>query len=630
MVVMSSPVTPLPLTVTVLAALWVGPGRSQPPEPGCDNGKLSLDRDLPADAVHWDCSVFTWPEATQRLPSIDTVYDPEPARQICMDKSIYYNHTIPNSGAYRPVMAESGEYLYCPPQRWLNNLHHGVIVLLYHPCAPVHERLYLSVLARSCLPEYIITSHPQLSKHMPIALVSWGHTLELSTVASLDVCDWLEIQKKTRGRTTGSVSQSRKYNLLLTWQVKQHQQQHTHPEEHSTKTKESVRQCCEHTISSLLKGATEAQPESSRTKEIKNRLKRAAVQETQEKVKGDSKRDNTTQALSFLIKQTDRNILRPTQGVQNSNSTPGPSAGSPPLNRPLSDPSGPKEPSPQSKIQNLNQGFTSRPTAPSTRSTLKSDSIGFEATQPSSKHINPRKPKPSAGTDVFADAVNSEPNNTASPKTLSSRDEGIDSAKHNMKEKNYRKDEITNGGMKDDKIVDIKERELKQKKTYSDTESQHKSKNTSFDSDSKSQSESQAQPQQHPNSKSDQYLPNTQDCDGCKAGEYCECTKDTGSRPQAAVVNKGFPRTPRTDEAVWAAAALGFLLVLLTLSVLHTRLYRNWRTMPSLYWHDPQQDYDSVADVIHRRLRIAKRRRKRGKRQECVLLPSSSSSDERL
>lgn len=27
------------------------------------------------------------------------------------------------SGAYRPVMAESGEYVYCPPQRWLNNLH---------------------------------------------------------------------------------------------------------------------------------------------------------------------------------------------------------------------------------------------------------------------------------------------------------------------------------------------------------------------------------------------------------------------------------------------------------------------------------------------------------------------------
>ena len=27
------------------------------------------------------------------------------------------------SGPYRPVGAESGEYLYCPAERWLNNLH---------------------------------------------------------------------------------------------------------------------------------------------------------------------------------------------------------------------------------------------------------------------------------------------------------------------------------------------------------------------------------------------------------------------------------------------------------------------------------------------------------------------------
>lgn len=65
-----------------------------------------------------------------------------------------------------------------------------------------------------------------------------------------------------------------------------------------------------------------------------------------------------------------------------------------------------------------------------------------------------------------------------------------------------------------------------------------------------------------------------------------------GDRGSAAV--ERLP-TPRTDEAVWAAAALGFLLVLLTLSVLHTRLYRHWRTSPSLYWHHSTQDYDSVA-----------------------------------
>lgn len=35
------------------------------------------------------------------------------------------------SGAYRPVRAESGEYLYCPPQRWLNNVHVSYSSCLY-------------------------------------------------------------------------------------------------------------------------------------------------------------------------------------------------------------------------------------------------------------------------------------------------------------------------------------------------------------------------------------------------------------------------------------------------------------------------------------------------------------------
>ncbi|XP_074497518.1 uncharacterized protein tp53i13 isoform X2 [Sebastes fasciatus] len=367
--------TSQPLTVTVLAALWVSLGRCGVPEIRgpllCDNGKLSLEGDLPAEGAFWYCPGFMRPEFTQRRPSIDTVYDPVPATQICMDRSIFYNHTIPNSGAYRPVRAERGEYLYCPPQRWLNNLHHGATVLLYHPCAPLHDRLLLSELARSCLPDYVITSHLQLSKHMPLALVSWGHTLELSTISSSDICGWLETTASTRNKLIG-VSQSEKYNLLLTWSA---EQQDGQPEGHShLEIKESLRQCCEQTISSLLNGAMETE-------------------------------------------------LEP-----------------------------------------------------------------------------------------------------------------------NMKNEIWRKEEEEGSG--------------------------------------------------------------------------------------AAVMNKGFPSTPRTDEAMWAAAALGFLLILLAVSVLHTRLYRHWRTMPSLYWHNPQQDYDSVADVIRRRLRISNKRRKRGRRQECALLPSSSSSDE--
>nr|XP_020441687.1 tumor protein p53-inducible protein 13 [Monopterus albus] len=632
---MPSQTTSPPLTVTVLA-LGVFLGRcavSESPEPGCDSGKLSLDRDLPADAIYWNCPVSAWPEPTQRLPSIDTVYDPAPARQICMDKPISYNHTIPNSGAYRPVMAESGEYLFCPPQRWLNNLHHGVPVLLYHPCAPLQEHLSLSVLARSCLPDYIITSHPQLSKHMPIAAVSWGHTLELATVASLDICGWLETKTTTR-KEPGGVSQSRKYNLLLTWPAEQHRQQH--PEKHSTKIKESLRRCCEETISSLLNGAMEAELSSSMKKESlkntkgkgTNRQIRAAIRETQENVKYENKIANTTHASGFLSNNTNTGL------VQNL-STLGPSADLPPGNRALSD-----SPS-QSKVHSLNQALTPRTTTlPALGSGASETQKGRlmlqkAAEQPSPKHTNPRNPNPSAGVYALAAAVDIEHNGTSRPRALalSSRDEGSakqkekDSSKHNLKEndsqeRNLDKDITPDGGMRSNAVIEVKQREVEQKQTHSN--------NTGFDSVSKSQSESPPQSQHHSNSKLVHYLPNTHDCDGCKAGEHCECSKDTGAETRAAAVKNGLPRTPRSDEAVWAAAALGFLLVLLTLSVLHTRLYRHWRTTPSFYWHDPRQDYDSVADVIRRRLRIAKKRRKRGRRQECVLLPSSSSSDECL
>lgn len=45
--------------------------------------------------------------------------------------------------------------------------------------------------------------------------MSWGRTLELSTLASPDACDWLEATTSARTTSAGA-SGSRKYNLLLT------------------------------------------------------------------------------------------------------------------------------------------------------------------------------------------------------------------------------------------------------------------------------------------------------------------------------------------------------------------------------------------------------------------------------
>lgn len=353
--------------------------------------------------------------------------------------------------------------------------------------------------------------------------------------------------------------------------------------------------------------------------EGKHRRIRAAIREKQKNV---NERENTiTQVSSVLSNQNNsrtgdvQNYNR-TGDVQNYNSTLRPSADSLPGNGTLSDPPGPRETLSQSKIQNINQGLTPKPTthlgSSMSETTLRTHSSRFgalesqksrqtAAQQPSPKHTDLRNPNPSAGLDVLADGVISEHNRTVRPAAPSSRDEGTKSAvKYSMKEndskeKHSDRDSTADGTMKDNEVVDVKERELEHKKKHSDAHSHHKSEKTGFDSVPKSQPESPPLPRQHLNPQPASYLLNSHDCDGCKDGEHCECNKEPGAEARAAVVNQGLPRTPRTDEAVWAAAALGFLLVLLTLSVLHTRLYRYWRTTPSLYWHDPQQDYDSVA-----------------------------------
>ncbi|XP_028321064.1 tumor protein p53-inducible protein 13 [Gouania willdenowi] len=487
------------LTVAVVTGLWVTVGRCGASEAHrCDNGKHSVDMDVFKDAVHWDCAAFRWPKSPQRLQSVDSVNNPQPPMQICMDKSISYNHSIPSSGSYRPVRAESGEYLYCPPQRWLNNLHHGAAVLLYHPCAEPLQRHLLSELARSCLSHFILSPHPQLSRLRPIVLVSWGHTLELPSVASPETCRWLELHQSKHKKS--AVSPTLKYNLLLTWSAEQ--QRLSHP----IKLKESLRQCCEQAIRSALSRTKKNINEKRKTREVRT----ATINDQQKVERRGPIINNTGQVQEHEVslgsnKSEDPN-LEHLQGSAGSSSSKHSQAGQP-----------------LSSKENL------------------IDLVGHK--DQDSSHLN-----------------------KAEEKSFS-----------------------TNGKMKENQVIHVTERDLENKP-------EHQGGNPGLDS------QSESKPQQS--------------------------LRLANGSSGAPVLIKGLPRTPRNDEAVWAAAALGFLLVLLTLSVLHTRLYRQWRTMPSLYWHDTRQDYDSVADVIRRRLRITKRRRKPSRRPEVVLLPTSSSSDE--
>jgi hypothetical protein len=45
-----------------------------------------------------------------------------------------YDESPPSSGPHRPMWGRWGEYDYMPPQRYIHNLEHGGIALLYNPC----------------------------------------------------------------------------------------------------------------------------------------------------------------------------------------------------------------------------------------------------------------------------------------------------------------------------------------------------------------------------------------------------------------------------------------------------------------------------------------------------------------
>lgn len=62
----------------------------------------------------------------------------------CMQVKIKYIERIPTIGPHRPLWARYGEYSYLPPQRWLHNIEHGAIVVLYHPCADQDEVKFIN------------------------------------------------------------------------------------------------------------------------------------------------------------------------------------------------------------------------------------------------------------------------------------------------------------------------------------------------------------------------------------------------------------------------------------------------------------------------------------------------------
>ncbi|XP_030392340.1 tumor protein p53-inducible protein 13 isoform X1 [Gopherus evgoodei] len=111
----------------------------------------------------------------------------------------------------------------------------------------------------------------------------------------------------------------------------------------------------------------------------------------------------------------------------------------------------------------------------------------------------------------------------------------------------------------------------------------------------------------------------------------CSCSNAQGGAVPEGQAPQAYVPTPRTEEAAWAASALTFLLVVLTLAVLYTRLHRKFHKNQSLYWAPSDAGQEPLAALLKRRLLAAHSRHKKRQRpqQRRLLLqgPSSESSD---
>lgn len=156
------------------------------PSPHCDDAKTNLTVDWDNSPINYTC----FEEKATYLPNIDVHptlhadhipknYD---AIHKCMDTEIYYEDRIPTYGPHRPLWPKYGEYKFLPKQRWLHNLEHGAIVMLYHPCANKEEVKRLRLLVTGCLYRHIITPYTLLDHNRPLALLAWGSRFQMSKV----------------------------------------------------------------------------------------------------------------------------------------------------------------------------------------------------------------------------------------------------------------------------------------------------------------------------------------------------------------------------------------------------------------------------------------------------------------
>jgi len=152
----------------------------------CDDGVNRLDVDWFDSPVNYTCYHPTRPllPIKSSSPKVECTNPPSDysPQHFCMNQVIKYNTTVPTHGDHRPIWPKFGEYRFVPVQRWLHNIEHGAVVMLYHPCTHPATVDKLRRIVKGCIRKHVITPYTNLPEDRPLALVAWGCRMLMSDV----------------------------------------------------------------------------------------------------------------------------------------------------------------------------------------------------------------------------------------------------------------------------------------------------------------------------------------------------------------------------------------------------------------------------------------------------------------
>lgn len=144
------------------------------------------------DMVEYSCQDPSW-TAAACVEGVVTDSPGDNGVHIDEPEAITYDDVPPSAGPHRGMWGAWGEYEFMPPQRYIHNLEHGGVALLYHPCAPAEVVDQLRTFAQNRPPDdggdfrWILTPYPDLPSTIAVAV--WGkvyssHCVDVDEITS--------------------------------------------------------------------------------------------------------------------------------------------------------------------------------------------------------------------------------------------------------------------------------------------------------------------------------------------------------------------------------------------------------------------------------------------------------------